>query len=238
MKSDDTIFRKFKISDSRYKLLFLPINIWGIFRPNENVYNFVDSNYFELKYVKEFSTNSIQGVLTDIKYMISSQKVDFKVNDVITIKINGAFIFYRYCGSGNNDTLDADFTEIRHFVDSERNNYISIIHQERMVLSLLDGLLYSLDNKYIAKSNLYCITEEFFKLKNNAIVSNYSLFSLSLSDNEIHHSNPHGVPFISMKNAAFYYHSNYITNSLLLLNRTELDMVRDSRELKQVKLII
>ncbi len=229
MKADGTIYKKFNLSDSRYNILFGPINIWGIFQPSEYICNYADSNFYNLIYTKEFTCNSIQSVITDIKYMNRSGSLILKFNDVIVIKINGAFFYYRFCGGDS-------FTEIYHFVDKEKTDYIYTIHRERMVLSLLDGFLYKLSNKKLLKNKVYCIQEEFFRLTNNTIVSNYSLFSLN-SNNDMYHANPHGVPFMSMKNAAFYFHGHGESNSLLLLNKKELNMIRDLRELKQVELV-
>ena len=168
--------------------------------------------------------------------MIRAGEFFLNINDVICIKINGAFSSFRYLGMKYQDIEYAskNFIEVQKFLVDELQRYILTLHQENRVLSVLDGRTYSIDD-FDGKTNiLYCIDNETFRSSERAITSDYFLYVLKNSDIKV--SNPYPRPFISIKHALYYFYKyrNKNTNAILLFNRYELEMVKDHSELKSL----
>jgi hypothetical protein len=238
IKKDDNIFHLCNISEERFEMLFALNNMYGIFKPVSQTHGFYNSSSFELISTHICRRGNVDSILTDIMYGIKSGIISIKVNDVVVIKLEGKFFSFRYCGVLENGR---SFIEIGRFVNREKEEIIGKIHSNRMVLSVMDGRLFKIDELDVSMK-LYCISKEIFTLKNKKMLSNYSLYVLNPAGVEC--INPHGNPFVAMDNALFYYknhkemHKGKRKNAVLLLDKAELELVHDYRDLEDVKLII
>lgn len=232
---------KFHISEARYVMLFSFENIYGIFRPKEFIRDTNDSSYYNLESFTIYDNDSPDDVLKDIVYMVHARKLKLRFNDVICIKLNGFVISYRFCGSMNNQKLDTSrFSIILDFLKKERESYISALHKENMVLSILEGLLYSIASFDLKKYKVYCIEQESYGPANYSgnVITNYSLYALK--GTTIQNMNPTTRPFVMMNNALYFFYKSRKKNkkSLLLYDKRELELLRDHMELSNLELVI
>lgn len=231
----DSNKKSFDVENERYQMLFSFDNVYGIFRSANGANEYNSQNYELIRFLYHTSL-APDDVLKDIIYMIRAGEFFLNINDVICIKINGAFSSFRYLGMKYQDIEYAskNFIEVQKFLVDELQRYILTLHQENRVLSVLDGRTYSIDD-FDGKTNiLYCIDNETFRSSERAITSDYFLYVLKNSDIKV--SNPYPRPFISIKHALYYFYKyrNKNTNAILLFNRYELEMVKDHSELKSL----
>lgn len=232
---------KFHIPEARYVILFSYQNIYGIFRPREFITDTNDSRYYDLENFTIYENDSPGDVLEDIVYMVRARKLKLHLNDVICIKLNGFVISYRFCGSMNNHKLDTSrFVKIADFLNNERESYISIVHKENMILSILEGLLYNIASFNFKKYKVYCIDQESYGPADYSgnVITNYSLYALR--GNTIQNMNLHTRPFVMVNNALYFFYKSRRKDktSLLLFNKRELELLKDHMELADMELVI
>lgn len=230
----------FGISESRYKLIFTYENVYGIFRPKRFMADPSDSNYYDLESFTIYENDSPDDVLRDIVFLTRADRIKLRFNDVIAIKLNGFVISYRFCGSINKHEDKSRFVKVTDFFKKEKESYVSYIHRENMVLSILEGELYHIHSLDLNKHTFYCIDQETYGPADCAgnVLTNYSLFTLRRT--VIQDVNPYNRPFVMLDNALYYFYKNQKKNqsSLLLYDKNELESLKDHMELMDMKLVI
>jgi hypothetical protein len=217
-------------------MLFSFENMYGIFRPQtENNNKPKKSEYYELKYVRSHDSVVPDDVLKDILYLVRSGEITMLINDIVSIKINGTISDYRYLGyrSKNPEQSFNNFAVTKGFLTDEKKYYILNLHKSNKVLSVLDGKVYSVNDSRLSTRTFFCIDREVFQSPDRAaqITSDYFLYTLQ--NFNIKEVNPYRKPFGTVKHALYYYFKNQKSNAdaILLLNRHELEMVKDYCEL-------
>ncbi len=239
VKENNTVMKKFDITADQYMMLFGYRNQYGIFHPDDNIRDYSDSRQYDLVYVSEHSSDAPSDVLKDISLMIRAGKLDLKVNDVISVKVNGLTFSYRYCGMMRLQ-WDEDFIMVPDFLKREKEFYVGRIHEMNMVLSVLDATMIPMNELNIENDNVYCIEKETYSSSNGAgrVISNYSL--LMLKNGLISNMNPNGRPFVMIANALYYFmrKKRKKKGTLLLLDKHEFELLRDFHDLNNVKLVV
>ena len=241
MENKKSFIDKFHISEARYAMLFSYENIYGIFRPREFIKDTNDSKYYDLESFIVYENDSPDDVLKDIIYMVYARKIKLLFNDVICIKLNGFVISYRFCGSMNHHKLDESrFIVIPDFLKKERETFISVLHKENMVLSILEGLLYNIASFDLKKYKVYCIDQESYGPADYSgnVITNYTLYTLK--GNIIQNMNPTTRPFVMVSNALYFFYKSRKKDkrAVLLFDKKELELLRDHVELANMELII
>lgn len=239
VKENNTVMKKFDITADQYMMLFGYRNQYGIFHPDDNIRDYSDSRQYDLVYVSEHSSDAPRDVLKDISLMIRAGKLDLKVNDVISVKVNGLTSSYRYCRMMRLQ-WDEDFIMVPDFLKREKEFYVGRIHEMNMVLSVLDATMIPMNELNIENDNVYCIEKETYSSSNGAgrVISNYSL--LMLKNGLISNMNPNGRPFVMIANALYYFmrKKRKENGTLLLLDKHEFELLRDFHDLNNVKLVV
>lgn len=89
--------------------------------------------------------------------MIRAGKIDLKVNDVVSIKMNGFTSSYRFCGLLQKEN---DFILAPDFLVKEREYYIKQIHEKNMVLSVLDAKIIPMNELDFEKIEFIVLTRK------------------------------------------------------------------------------
>lgn len=223
---------KFNISDLRYQMLFSFDNMYGIFRPQtEKDTNPEESGHYELKYVRKHDSVVPDDILKDLLYLVRAGEITMLINDIVSIKINGAITDYLFLGfrSKNPEQSFNNFAVTKGFLTDEKTNYILNLHKSNKILSVLDGKVYSVDDSRLKKKTFFCIDNEVFQSQDRAaqITSDYFLYTLK--NFNIREVNPYKKPFGTIGHALYYYFKNQKSNAnaMLLFNRHELEMIKD-----------
>lgn len=227
---------KFDVSDVRYAFLFSFENIHGLFRAKDLALNLDASTYYELLSYEVHKSNFVEDAIIDICLAILAGKIEILINDVIGIRINGRLYAYRYIKKLKNlQEYEESFTKIEGFFDEERESYIDRIHDENMVLSVLDGRLFSVSASEFTHNRVFCIEHESFVHKKGPVNSNYSMYGLF--DKDIKNINPGNFPFVSLNNAIYFFNKKKRKekSSMLLYNRKELEMLKDYFQLLDIQ---
>lgn len=222
----------------RYQMLFSFENLYGIFRNNSIKRENICSKDYELIYLQPHENMTQEDVLKDLIYLNRSGKVDIHINDIVCIKINGAVSSFRFSGIKNHnpECTKRNFAEIKNFLEAEKSEFVSTIHDENKILSVLDGKVYSIDKIDPAEHTFYCIHDEIFK-KNSRSANITAIYSLYFLKNmEIAPSNQFQQPFVTIQHALYFFYKYKKRNpkSILLLNRAELEMIKDYYQLRQL----
>lgn len=234
MNKNSLFFDRFSISQSRYYMLFSLDNLYGVLR-SHNSKQSVNSKSYDLLYQDVHDCNTVNALLTDLCFSIISGKIDLVINDVIAIKINGQLFCYRYVSEIKSllqFNAAKSFSYIPVFFQSEIEGYISILHNENKVLSVLDGRVFSLYDECLCNSHVYCIESNITSKHYNSLLFYFYIYYFH--NMSIDTVNPAGVPFTTLNNA-FYYYKKKCKNtipSILLFNLYELEMIKDYYELK------
>ena len=237
LNKDEYFMDKFNVSSARYAMMFSFENLYGIMRAGEFVKDADKSRYYELVSCDIHKNVRTDDVLLDICFYEKSGRFSLSVNDVICIRISGKLYAYRYMRKPQNTSIDLDcFTLIENFFDDEINDYIRKIHSAGYVLNIPDGKLFSIKDKEFKNKHVCCIEGECFENSKNYInytFSLYGLFGLSIKNMD-----PYGRPFISLSNALYFFNRDKGNDkqSLLLLNKKELEMLKDFYELNNVEM--
>lgn len=227
----------FEFSNRRYEMLFSFENLYGIFRTNEVQKEHICSKNYELVYLKAHENMTQDDVLKDLIFLNRSGEVEMQINDIVCIKINGEISCFRFSGIKNHnpECTKNNFAEIKGFLDEEKKEFISSLHRENKILSVLDGKIYEIENIDPEKHTFYCIHNEIFKKSSRSanITAIYSLYYLK--DMVIAQANPFSQPFVTIQHALYFFYKNKKRNpkSMLLLSRAELEMIRDYYQLRQ-----
>ena len=221
--------------DERYRMLFLFENIYGIYRAYSNSNITGESIDYNLYGVYEHDSVAPVDVLKDVAYLIKSGEVHLQPNDVICIKINGGIVSYEYKGNKIFDieTVKKSFSEVPKFLEVEKKRFVSQLHGDNKVLGVLEDREYRLNELEIKNQKIFCIEREVYKNRNRqSLMTEYSLYLLQ--GGIIKNINPYSKPFSMIKNALYYYKKKSRGNSLLVLDRHELEMIKDFYQLQQV----
>lgn len=221
----------FNISSIRYSMLFSYENIYGLFRlkETEQVTSMDYSVDYDLLAFEIHNCNSIKDILIDIYYSEMSGKIQLLLNDIICIRFNGKVSCYRYVHLMDYLNLEECFKPITGFFDIEIERYISKIHKEKMVLSVLDGRLISIEKNNLKGFKFFCLENASFnkaELKDNIFC--FSLYGLT--GKNINKVDSLDVPFVSLNNALYYFYKikRSKKNAFLVFDREELKMIRDA----------
>lgn len=233
----ETMMEKFNMSYERYMMFFGYKNQFGIFHPEDGASDFSNSCQYNLIYVSDYNSDTPSDVLKDISFLIRAGKIDLKVNDVVSVKMNGFTSSYRFCGLLQKEK---DFILAPDFLVREREYYIKQIHENNMVLSVLDAKIIPMNELDFEKNRIYCIDKETYSLssRSGSVISNYSL--LMLRNDVITNVNPSGRPFVMIANALYFFMRKMEKDkeTLLLLDRHEFELIRDFNDLNNVELVI
>lgn len=228
---------KFNVTSARYAMMFSYENLYGIMRAGEFVKDADKSRYYNLISLDIHKNVRVDDVLLDICFYEKSGKLSLNINDIICIRISGKLFAYRYMHKPQNTSIDLDcFSPVEDFFDDEINEYIRQIHEEDYVLNIPDGKLYSINDKDFKNKHVFCIEGEQFKNAKNYINYTFSLYGLF--GFSIKNMDPYGRPFISLSNALYFFNRDKGKDrqSLLLLNRKELEMLKDHYELNNIEM--
>ena len=221
----------FNVSPMRYAIMFSFDNIYGVFRSDGSI-DSLDSRKYDLILYDFHNSNSPKNVLTDLCFLLFSEKIDLCIDDIVAIRINGKLYCYRFTkiikSSLCLDVFDC-FVLVPTFLFDEINGYLNRIHDDYNVLSVLDGRILSLDR--IRDLQCYCIVTETSSISCGNLSFCFSLFCLS--GLKIRNINPGGKPFVFLSDALYYFKKiqNKSYKPVLLFNRFELEMVKDYCEL-------
>lgn len=228
----------YELSNRRYKLIFSFENLYGIFRTNEVQKEHIRSKDYELVYLKTHENMTQDDVLKDLIFLNRSGEVDMQINDIVCIKINGEISCFRFSGIKNHnpECTKNNFAEIKNFLEEEKKEFVSKLHSENKILSVLDGQVYEIGEIDPAEHTFFCIHNEIFKKSSRSanITAIYSLYSLK--NMVIAQANQFSQPFVTIQHALYFFNKYKKRNpkSMLLLNRAELEMIKDFYQLRQL----
>jgi len=228
---------KFNCSSARYAMMFSFENLYGIMRAGEFVKDADKSRYYNLISFDIHKNVRVDDVLLDICFYEKAGKFSLNINDIICIRISGKLFAYRYMHKPQNTSIDLEcFSIIDNFFNDEINEYTQKIHAAGYVLNIPDGKLYSVKDKDFKNKHVFCIEGEQFENSRNYINYTFSLYGLF--GFSIKNMDPYGRPFISLSNALYFFNRDKGKDrqSLLLLNRKELEMLKDYYELNNVEM--
>ena len=228
MSADMYLTDMVNISDARYSLLFSFENLYGIFRMKENAADLNHSQSYDLVAFEYYGGGYSEEILKDIYFMLRCGTLDLHINDMICIRFNGKMTAFRYVHKPQNVMeVDKCFCPVPHFIDDECENYIREIHEKNMVLSVLDGKVFSIQDPIFENHRAYCVEKETFQNGRSFIRNTFSTYGLF--GTMIKCLDPYGRPFISRQNVLYFIEkgSKKKNKSILLLNRRELDMLKD-----------
>lgn len=241
MKENETR-EKIKMEIDRYHFIFGFDNMIAIFVPCNTMHITQNSEDYRLAYTFEHTCSSIEDALMDLRVFVSTGNGKLRLNNVVGIKINGSIYCFRYLGNRKeNLSVMENYQEITRFTDKEKKSLIDSIHRENKVMDVLSGETIKIENVVISDNTFYAIDGENFKPVGNYekgfTTTDYFLYMLE--NTEISKVNPYTMPFFNIGVALYYFlHSKSKKNKkkkpILLLNRSELEMIRDFCQLNQL----
>ena len=212
-------------------------NIYALLHPKEFVADVNSSLYYDLVSYDVHNENFAEDVLLDVILAVRAGRLNLSINDMICVRSNGKLFCFRYVNPALNASLCREcFAEVEHFFDKEISDYVNELHEKGYVLNVLDGRILSVSDTAFEHKRAFCIEEERFEHGKNFInntFSVYGLFGLSIKNMD-----PSGHPFISLNNALYFLRRNKKARPFLLLNRNELEMIKDKCELNSIELAI
>ena len=110
------------------------------------------------------------------------------------------------------------------------------IHEENRVLSVLDGRILHISNINLKKIIPCAIDGKVFESSGDTFMLDYALYVYD--NNIVHIIDPEQRPFIQINVALLYFEQmKYKKQPLLLLDRSELEMVRDFYQLQKLAFV-
>ena len=221
---------KLNMSKEKYFMMFSFNNYYGVLKKTGTEYDIFNLNKHECM--------SQEDLLQDLLLQIRTGNQCLKKNDVICMRINGNISCFSFLGFRKRyspDPVRSCFVETVNPLDDEREWFIKKIHDENLVLSVLDGNVYAAEDLIGKSYCFYAIDSEVFRTNQNGMTfSTYSLFKLS--DSGIETENLYSKPFYMVKNAlyCFMQNKNEGKKPVLLLNRHELEMLLDYQQLQKL----
>lgn len=221
---------RFNVSPVKYAMMFSFENIYGVFRPKKKATT--DSREYDLIMYDYHNNNSPGDVLVDLCFFVLSDKNQLRMNDIISIRVNGKLFCYRYIkkiGANFQSSVFECFELVPNFLFDEISDYLKQIHSEGCVLSILDGRILFVHD--LLNCHVYCIKSDVSYYTNGSSSFYYSV--LCLFKSVVSNINPGGFPFISLNNAFYHYKKccNKNVSSILVYDRYELEMIKDYYEL-------
>lgn len=230
MAAKNLFTNKYKINKARYTMLYSFDNVYSIFSPRGTENTIVSMNY-DCDRVYHHSCFSVEDVLKDIFFLSRARAFEVSVNDVIVVKINGATFCFQMLNKVPNFNI-RNYMALPNFLHEEYNFYKKQFHSDGYVLNVIDGLLLDIKKSCRRGNKYYCIEEETFNRKDSnrsTISSVYSFYMLNfdIPVNKVYKKNE----FVSIGNALYQFDScrRNDSSSVLLLDRSELDMIADNR---------
>ena len=222
---------KKSMTDLRFSFFFGFKNMYIIFRPKDPDVFTLDSLDFDMVSVYEHSCNSSSDFLLDLKAIYESGQISLRYNDVIGVKINGGIVCFRFAGGR--------FFEVSGFTDKEECCFINGLHERKQVYSVLDGRCYGLDEIDPSSTSVYAIHGEEYRmhLRSNREFITMDYYLYFYDEPDIVTVNPYNKPFFDVSAAFSYFMDKKVIKCaggkkpLLLLNRNELYILKDWREL-------
>lgn len=219
----------------RYGLFFSFSNVVAILRAKEENGFLERSEDGKIIFYGSTSKSNPELILMDLIFKAKIGSVDLLINDVVILRVNGQLTSYRFHGliSRFSSSSAACFDRLNGFIEAERWNYIRHIHSTDRVLSVLDGKVLHLSNINLAKTIPCAIDGKIFQAAGDSVMSDYSLY---VYDNGVvKFVDPEQKPFLRIDVALqFFNQKKYQKQPLLLLNRSELEMVRDYHQLQRL----
>lgn len=229
------------MDERKYDVFFSLKNIYAVFR-QANSRNMLSnkSNDYEVLSVQEHYGLSVEDTIKDIMLLMRSGAINIVYNDVLVIKTNGLVACFRFRGIRNNNSCywKRNFVVIDDFIAEERKQIIQVLHQGNEVIDVIERKPLYIRELDLQKNMYFGISCEPFQYESKShemIQSEYFLYCLNEYNQIIRIDAGAGKPFYSLKNIFNYF--NLIQKGkkkkhVLLLNRTELEMVKDYYELK------
>lgn len=234
------------LKDKRFSFIYGFDNAALVFHSIKGELSVDSVDYEEILYY-EHNCSTPNDVLLDFTALCNS--IDDPVihpNDVLGVKVNGVAICYRFLGfrgKGKSLEVSNSFVEIPEFIKNEKEHYIRKLHRDNKVLSILDKKEYSIDEIDMDKYTLYAIEGEVYRIlpkdSREFVTMDYSIYKYV--DSEIININPHHKPFLEVRVALMYFlglnaafkkkDANNKKESLLLLNKKELNILKDYYQL-------
>jgi len=226
-----------EMEKARYELFFSFQNLFAVFRMKKDENKLDQSQEGEIVFSERISSSDPEGVLKDILFLARLERIDLRINDVVVLRYNGQVKSYRFRGiSGKNTTVKESFVLICDFIREEKQEFLTNIHGENRVLSVLDGRILHLSNINLDKTIPCAIDGKTFESSGETIMSDYSLYVYD--NNIVHIIDPEQRPFMQINVALLFFNQmKYKKQPLLLLNRKELEMIRDFYQLRKLAFV-
>lgn len=229
--------KNLNIDKRKYDLFFSFNNVFSVFRMKNRECLFEDSKTGEIIYFDYTSAVNPQSVLKEILFLAKINEIKLRINDIAVIRLNGQMQSYRFHGvdSKDSDAVSDCFVRIEGFAESERSEYINAIHAEKSVLSVLDGRLLHVSNINLQRYIPCAIDGRMYQTSKESFVSDYSLYVYD--ENNVHIADPGQKPFLQINVALLFFNQlKKKKKLLLLLDRYELEMIRDFCQLQKLAL--
>ncbi len=220
-----------------FDFLFGYKNIYCIFR--EEVMIFKSSH----------KTNKPYDALVDILISNYLGEIRLKTQDIICIRIKGNNYFYSFLGCTLNsiDALNVALYFIPYQgklidkINEKRNMYIRNSHIKEKVIDILSCKNYDIRNIDLNSQNVFAIEKEdinVLQCNKNFILSYYTVLQIvpTKSSYKIKNILSNNQRFSDYEKAIeYFYYSLYDEgNTLLLINRSELEMIIDIYDLERI----
>lgn len=218
--------------DLRNRLFFSLENLYAIFEIRDKSKGIITNNSkdYKLIYLDKHNNQLVKDVIKKLSFIQKTGMISLNLNCIVSIKINGQILSYRYMGSktDNPEEFIENFIEVKNFTDRESREEINEIHEKNKVIGAVDGRIYHIEE--LKDQELYALDYEVFRKGKEAYNStlNYALYRLD-SNGNLKNMQPDSKSFTLLQNALYYFHKAKQKHpaAILLLNRKELELVND-----------
>lgn len=231
----------YNLEQNKYDIFFSLKNLLCVFRVKSQKYTLSDnSRDYYVESVREHYGLSSEDTLKDLFFLMRSASLSLRINDVVVIKTNGSIMAYRFGGikSKNPSLWTKNFKYVRNFIEREKTEFINELHCQNKVLDVINGKILDINSLDFRNYIYYGLNCEVFRLKSESygtVQSEYHLYCLD-EKTMITKIN------LGRKKAYYTLHNvfNFISNSdtnktrILLLNRFELEMIKNYYDLEKL----
>lgn len=184
--------------------------------------------------------SSAKDFLSYLLAIHETGQINLCFGDVISIKINGSIMSYRYCMQQHRSCFNIwdNFIEHKFFEAKEKEEFVNQMHGQNLVLDVLSGKEIGIDRICLLDTVVCAIDRETYFIKgdrSNVAVTDYFLYELK--DLHIENINPYQRPFCDICSALMFFKHNKdlqkskCKNRLLLIDKKELYLLRDYNSL-------